>query len=140
MLKQNPNGDGVTAYLFLGSLMLGTGSLGNNFRESQQFSMVWSLSMVVPMMFMQVLIFDPHGTLARVFTWIPFTAPITTVFRLALEPEGIAWWEVVGSWLVLVASTWLALHLGARLFRVGVLMSGARPKLREILRQARLST
>ena len=42
--------------------------------------------------------------------------------------------------LVLVAATYLALHLGARLFRVGLLLTGARPKLREILRQARLRT
>ena len=44
-----------------------------------------------------------------------------------------------GSLLVLVASTWVALRIGARLFRVGLLLTGARPKLREILRQARLS-
>jgi len=37
----------------------------------------------------------------------------------------------------MVVATWLAIRLGARLFRVGLLLTGARPKLREILRQAR---
>jgi hypothetical protein len=48
--------------------------------------------------------------------------------------------EVAGAYLVLLVSTWLAIRFGARLFRVGLLMTGTRPKLREILRQARLST
>ena len=128
----------IAAYLFLGSLMLGVGSLGSTQRESQQFSSVWPLLAAVPLMLMGIWFQDPHSLPAIIMTWIPFTAPLTVLMRLSLDPSGIAWWEVVGSLLVLAASTWLALRLGARLFRVGLLLTGARPKFREILRQARL--
>ena len=37
------------------------------------------------------------------------------------------------------AATWIALRVGARLFRIGLLSTGARPSLREIVRQARLT-
>lgn len=127
------------AYLFFGSLMLGTGSLGSNQREANQWGMIWSLTVVVPMIFLEVLYREPHGSMARVLTWIPFTAPITAVFRLTVDPAGVAWWEILGAVVVLAAATWLAIRLGAHLFRVGILLTGARPKLREILRQARLS-
>ena len=41
---------------------------------------------------------------------------------------------------VLLARSWqLGLRFGARLFRVGLLSSGARPSFREIIRQARLA-
>jgi len=129
----------VAAYLFVGSLMLGTGSLGSNMRESQQMSVMWSLLTAVPLMFVMILIEEPQGTLAQILTWIPFTASTTVMLRMTLDLPGIAWWEIAGSFLVLVASTWLAIRFGARLFRVGLLLTGARPKLREILRQARLS-
>ena len=33
---------------------------------------------------------------------------------------------------------WFALRFGARLFRIGLLSAGARPSLREVMRQARL--
>jgi hypothetical protein len=56
-----------------------------------------------------------------------------------MDPGSLPWWEIAGSLLVLMASTWLAIRLGARLFRVGLLSSGARPSLREIVRQARLT-
>ncbi len=125
-------------YLFLGSLMLGMGSLGSNQRESQQLSAIWTLLAVVPMMLIGVFVQEPHHPAALVMTWIPFTAPITVLLRLSLDPAGIAWWEVAGSLVVLGVSIRLALGLGARLFRVGLLLSGARPRWREIWRQARL--
>lgn len=127
------------AYLFFGSLMLGTGSLGSNQREANQLGMIWSLTVVVPMIFLEVLYREPHGAMAQALTWIPFTAPLTAVFRLSIDPAGVAWWEIAGAVVVLAAATWLAIRLGARLFRVGILLTGARPRLREILRQARLS-
>lgn len=127
------------AYLFFGSLMLGTGSLGSNQKEANQWGMIWSLLAVVPLLFLNGLLHEPHGIIGRVLIWIPFTAPITMVVRLTLDPGGIAWWEVAGAVAVLVTGTWLAIRIGAGLFRVGILLTGARPKLRAILRQARLS-
>ena len=52
----------MLAFLFFGSLMLGTGSLGSNMREAQQLSMMWSLTAALPLMLMSVLIREPHGT------------------------------------------------------------------------------
>jgi ABC-2 type transport system permease protein len=126
------------AYLFLGSLMLGTGALGSNLKESNQMSMIWSLPSAAPLMFLGLLIQDPHSLLAKILTWIPLTAPGTVIFRTTIDPAGIAWWEIVGPLLLVLVCTWFAIRIGARLFRVGLLLTGARPKLREILRQARL--
>lgn len=129
----------ILAFLFFGGLMLGTGSLGSNMREAQQLAMIWSLTAALPMMLMAVLMKDPHGTVARVLTLVPFTAGPVVVLRASTDADLLAWWEVAAAMLVLAASTWLALRLGARLFRVGLLNSGARPSLREIIRQARLA-
>jgi ABC-2 type transport system permease protein len=129
----------LIAFLFFGSLMLGTGSLGSNMRESQQLAMVWSLTAALPMIMMGALIREPHGVLAKILTWVPFTSGPVVVMRASLEPGGLAWWEAVGPVLVLAAATWLAIRFGARLFRIGLLNAGARPSLKEIWRQARLA-
>jgi len=129
----------LIAFLFFGSLILGTGSLGSNIREAQQLAMVWSLTAAVPLMLMSVLISEPHGITAKVMTWIPFSSGSIIMLRASMDPDFLAWWEIAGSILVLIGSTWLAIKLGARLFRVGLLSSGARPSLREIIRQARLT-
>ncbi len=128
----------VMGYLFIGSLMLCTGSLGSSVAETQKLTLGWAMLAVLPLMMLVVLLEEPHGAVGQLLTWIPFSAPLTVIVRMSLDPGGIAWWEVVGALLVLVASTWLSIRFGARLFRVGLLVSGSRPSLREILRQARL--
>ena len=129
----------VIAFLFFGGLMLGTGSLGTNMREAQQLAMVWSLTAALPLMMMAVLIRDPNGTVARVMTWIPFTAGPVVILRASNDAALLAWWEVAGSLIVLILATWIGLRVGARLFRIGLLSAGARPSLKEIVRQARLA-
>jgi ABC-2 type transport system permease protein len=128
----------IVSFLFFGSLMLGTGSLGSNMREAQQLAMVWSLTAALPLMMLALIIQDPHGVAARVMTWVPFTSAAVVMLRASLDPAALAWWEIAGSFLVLVMSTRLALGLGARLFRLGLLSSGARPTFRQIMNQARL--
>ena len=129
----------IIAFLFFGGLMLGTGSLGSNMREAQQLAMVWSLTAAAPLMMLAVLIREPNGTAAKVMTWIPFTAGPVVILRASNDAALLAWWEVAGALLVLMMATWIALRVGARLFRIGLLSTGARPSLREIVRQARLS-
>lgn len=130
----------VVAFLFFGGLILGTGSLGTNMRESQQLAMVWTLTAALPLMLMAVLMRDPNGTVARVLTWVPFTAGPIVVLRASTDAASLAWWEVAGAFVVLLLSTWIGLRIGARLFRIGLLSAGARPSLREIVRQARLAS
>jgi ABC-2 type transport system permease protein len=129
----------LLAFLFFGSLMLGTGSLGSNMREAQQLAMVWSLTAALPMMMMAALLREPHGVVSRVMTILPFSAAPLIIFRASVDRAALAWWEVAAAFAVLTISTWLAIRIGARLFRIG-LLSSSRPKLREILRQARLSS
>jgi hypothetical protein len=82
---------------------------------------------------------EPHGTLSRVLTWVPFTAGPIVVLRASTDADLLRWWEILGAMSVLAVSTWLGLQLGGRLFRIGLLNAGARPRLREIIRQARLA-
>jgi ABC-2 type transport system permease protein len=127
----------ILGYLFLGSLMLATAALGANAAESQKLTMGWAMLAILPLMVLVILLDDPNGTLGQTMTWIPFTSPLTVIIRLAVDSSGIAWWEVVGSMAVLVVSTWASIRIGARLFRVGFLLTGSRPSLADLWRQAR---
>jgi ABC-2 type transport system permease protein len=127
----------ILGYLFLGSLMLATAALGANAAESQKLTMGWAMLAILPLMVLVVLLDDPHGILGQAMTWIPFTSPLTVIIRLAVDSSGIAWWEVTGSMVVLLVSTWASIRIGARLFRVGFLLTGSMPTLAELWRQAR---
>lgn len=122
-------------YFLFGSLMLGSAALGTNLRESQQLSMVWSMMNVIPMIGMILIIGEPNGIFARVLSYIPFTAPVTVVARLATGKMPL--WEVPLTLATLFAGTWLAIRLGSKLFRFGLLMYGKKPSLKETWRWLR---
>lgn len=126
----------VLGFLMLGSLMTGTGALGTNARESQQLATIWSMITIMPPAFTWMGILDsPNGTLARVLGWFPLTAPITMMLRLGTGK--VPWWDLLLSALILCAGVYLAIRLSGGLFRLGLLMYGKRPTLREVLRQLR---
>jgi ABC-2 type transport system permease protein len=124
----------ILGYLLYGSLMLGFGSLGTNFRESQQLASIWSLIASSPAFVMVALIESPQGALARVFSFLPFTAPMTMMFRYVVDPKGTPLWEMALSAALLAGTAAFALVASARLFRVGLLLYGKRPSPREIWR------
>lgn len=76
---------------------------------------------------------SPESTLAQVASYIPFTSPVVMMIRI---PYGVATWEILLSLAVLYASFTLMVFVGARIYRVGVLMYGKKPTLKEIARWA----
>lgn len=118
------------AYLLYGVLMAGLGSLGNNLRESQQFATAISLFAAIPFMFNVFFSFNPNGIVPRVLSYFPFTAPTAIILRLAFTT--IPWWDFGVTLGITLLSTLLAVWLGVRLFRVGVLLSGKKPSWREV--------
>lgn len=80
----------IVSFLFYGSLMLGTGSLGSNMRESQQLAMVWSLTAALARQ--QARRVPRRTTTTRI--WEPALAGLclvyfTQVIRQALHLYGI---------------------------------------------------
>lgn len=124
----------LLGYVLYGSLMLGFGALGTNLRESQQMASIWSFIGASPALIMIALFEAPQGTVARIFSYIPFTAPTTMMFRYVVDPKGTPVVDIVASMLLLVGSTWFAIRVSARLYRAGLLLYGKRPGIREIWR------
>lgn len=125
-------------YFFIGSLMLTTGSLGSNVRESQQYAMIWASPLVLPMTLLGSVLSEPDGRLATFLSWFPFTSPVALVLRLSLKNAHVSLWDVLGAAGVLLLCTWVSVTLGARLFRAGLLMSGSAFSFRSFLKKTSL--
>ncbi len=126
----------VGGFLMVGSLMTGTGALGTNARETQQYSAIWTLCLVLPPAMTWMLILDePNTWMARALGWFPLTGPITMMIRLGTGK--VPAWDALVALLCLAAGVYLAIRASAALFRLGLLMYGKRPTLSEIARQLR---
>lgn len=92
--------------------------------------------LIVPMVMISTMIMNPASPLVVGLSFFPLTAPIVMLVRILVSAP--AWWEVAAS----VAAILLAIagvgFLGAKIFRVGILMTGKRPTIGEVLRWARL--
>lgn len=115
----------VLGFGLYASIMAGVGAMGTSWRESQQTAGLVVLPLTVPLMFLVALLQSPNGTLARVLSLFPPTAPIAMMLRVAAG--GASNGEVVLSALLLVLSIWGVVLLSARLFRLSLLLTGQRP-------------
>jgi len=120
-------------YLFYSALLVGVGSVFNSLKEAQNLMQPLVLVLMVPLLAMIPISQDPNGTLARVLSWIPPFTPFVMMNRAAGPP---ATWEYVGTTILLIASVGLATLMAAKVFRIGILMTGKPPKITEIVRWA----
>lgn len=125
----------LLGYFFYAALYAAIGAMVSSEQEAQQAQTPVILLLIVPMMCMQLITNDPRGTAAEVLTLIPFSAPILMPMRYVLD--GATATSVAISLVLLALSTWLAAWLAARIYRVGILMYGKRPSLRELGRWIR---
>ncbi|MBM4046867.1 MAG: ABC transporter permease [Planctomycetes bacterium] len=123
-------------YLLVASLMAAIGSGFNNLKETQGALTPIMMVFVLPMVFWPLLAQQPNGALATIASFIPPLTPMIMMLRLAASPK-VPTAQIIGSILVLAASVPLAIWAAAKIFRVGVLMYGKPPSLRELLRWLR---
>ena len=127
----------LTGYLVFAVTMAGIGAATASTKEASQISMIVTLPSIVPVMFLGILLENPDGGVSQLLSFIPFTAPVTMMVRLAASDVPL--WEVVASLAVLLLTGVALLWISARVFRAGLLMYGQRMSLRGVfaaLRQA----
>ena len=83
------------AYLLLGYLLVAAfyatvGSITTSFKEGQQLAVYVVLPSVVPLMAAAFIQGDPDGLLAVGLSWVPITAPVAGLMRVAAGSAGRA--------------------------------------------------
>lgn len=125
----------ILGYLFFAALMAGLGSIGRTAREGQSWSTIFTVPAVIPIWFGALITTNPYGLLSRVLTLFPLTAPITGMMRV--PANAIPVWELILSLGILLVSVVIAIWASAKIFRVGTLMHGKRPSIRDLVRYLR---
>jgi ABC-2 type transport system permease protein len=125
----------VLGFLVYAVIIGSVGALGTSMQESQQLSGVFSIIAAVPIFFAGVVLSNPDATLARVFSYVPLTAP--TMMLLRIPQGGVPTVDIVISIAGLLVTGAVVLWAGDRVFRLGLLMYGQRPGLKRVLRTLR---
>lgn len=125
----------LLGYTFYASLFAAVGAMVSSTEEAQQAAQPVMMMLVFSIIFVQPVMTNPTGRLAEVMSWLPFSSPIIMPMRMSATQVPTS--EILGSLaavaLACVASIWVS----ARIYRVGLLMYGKRPSLRELMRWIR---
>jgi ABC-2 type transport system permease protein len=119
-------------FIFYSSLFAAVGSSVNSESEARQAASPLMIMIISTAVFIQPVLLNPTGTTARVLSLVPFSSPIIMPIRMAVI--GIAPLELAASLGFLAIGCLLALWLASRIYRIGLLMYGKRPTIKEMAR------
>jgi ABC-2 type transport system permease protein len=126
----------LLGFLLIASLMVAVGSACNTLKEAQNLLSPVMVVLILPIMLVMMVARDPNGSLATTLSFVPPFTPFFMMMRVSSVPPPPAW-QVAVSVLILAVATYLAVRLAARVFRVGILLYGKPPSLRELFRWMR---
>ncbi len=122
----------ITGYLFYATIFSAIGSIVTDESESQQFQVIFNIVNVIPMMMYFVFIAQPNWWVVRLISFIPLFSHSVMALRMVAAP--IPWWEITLVALTSLSFAIIGIIFAARIFRIGILMTGKRPSLKEVWR------
>jgi len=122
----------LLGFIFYSSLYAAVGSSVNSESEARQAATPLLVMIVSTGVFIQPVLLNPTGTTARVLSLVPISSPIIMPIRMAVT--GVPAIELAASLGFLAIGCVVALWLASRIYRVGLLMYGKRPTMKEMAR------
>jgi ABC-2 type transport system permease protein len=121
----------IGGYLLYAAIFAAIGSAINQQEDSNQFIAPVMVFMVFALYAGIYSMDNPDGPLAFWCSMIPFTSPVVMMVRL---PYDVPLWELLVSVAVLFVTAMGITWLSAKIYRVGILMYGKKPSLKEMLK------
>ncbi|MBQ3188445.1 MAG: ABC transporter permease [Bacteroidaceae bacterium] len=121
----------VGGFLLYAAMFAAIGSAVDNAQDAQQLQLPITLPIILALLIMLSVINDPVSDIAFWFSMIPLTSPIVMMARV---PYDIPTWEIVVSLVLLYATFIAVVWLASKIYRVGILMHGKKPGIKELWR------
>ena len=123
-------------YMLYASFFAAIGAAINSQEDSSQFMMPVMIIMIFSLYAAIGSMENTDGPLAFWASLFPLTSPIVMMVRL---PFGVPLWQELLSIVLLFATATLFVWFSARIYRVGILMYGKKPTIKELLKWMRYS-
>ncbi|MDD3788957.1 MAG: ABC transporter permease [Petrimonas sp.] len=123
----------IGGFVLYASIFAVIGASVDNEQDVQQFMMPVTILLLFAFYAGFYSVQNPDGPLAYWCSFIPFTSPIVMMVRI---PFGIPFWQELLSVALLYGTFILISYLAAKIYRVGILMYGKKPTLKEIIKWA----
>ena len=117
--------------LFTGTLVA-IGAIMPTAKEAGQWFGIAMIAMFIPFYIIQLILSDPEQYVVAVFTYFPFTAPVTAMLRNAFGTLSAMEATIVVATLLILGA--LIIRLAVRMFRYGAMEYSDRLSLKRIFK------
>ncbi|MDR1602157.1 MAG: ABC transporter permease [Tannerella sp.] len=121
----------IGGYLLYASVFAAIASAVNSPEDTQQFMVPITILLGFALYVGIYSSENPDGAMAFWCSLIPFTSPVVMIMRIPFE---VPIWQKLLSITLLFAAAIGLVYFAARIYRVGILMYGKKPHLKEILK------
>ena len=118
----------VGGYLLYASFFAATGASINEQEDASQFVVPVTMITLFGLYAAMYSVGNTDGPLAFWTSLFPLTSPIVMMVRI---PFGVPLWQEILSVVLLYATAFLMIWLGGKIYRVGILMYGKKPTMKE---------
>ena len=119
----------IGGFLLYASLFAAAGSAVDNAQDGQQFSTIILLPIIFALIIMMQVFNNPNAEVLKWCSMIPFTSPIVMMARI---PYGVENWELIVSFIILIATFIATTWIAARIYRIGILTHGKKPSWKDL--------
>jgi len=122
-------------YFFYASLFAAIGSAVDTEQDAAQLQLPITLPIILTITTMPQIMGQPDSTFSIFMSLFPFSSPITMITRVAAT--SVPLWQIAASVIILLTSTVGAIWFAAKIYRVGILMTGKKPTFKDLLKWAK---
>ena len=125
----------IVGFFMYSTLYAVVGAICSSEEEAQQTGGPLTMLIVVPFILMFQLFRIPDSTVSVLLSHIPFFSPILMFMRINVLMPPL--WEILLNILLMCVTVLLVTLVSGKIYRVGILMYGKRPTLRQLWQWAR---
>jgi len=122
----------ILGYGLYAALFAAVGAMVSSQEDANQAAQPVVMLLVFSIIFAQPVMMNPTSRLAEIASWIPFSAPV--IMPIRMSSISIPWYELAATITGVAVTMAICVWLSARIYRVGLLMYGKRPSMRELAR------
>ncbi|WP_313376318.1 ABC transporter permease [Chishuiella sp.] len=121
----------ILGYLFYSSIFAAIGSAVDNDTDTQQFTYFPLIPMMIGLYGSMTTFQNPDGPVAFWLSMIPLTSPISMITRI---PFDVPMWQLALSLIILLFSAIFMVYVAAKIYRIGILIYGKKPTIKEMIK------
>ncbi len=126
----------ILAFFLYSSAYAAMGAASEDEQHLGQMAWPLLIFLMVPFVMIGTLTSNPDSRISVILSIFPMTSPIVMLIRILVSEPPV--WQIALCLGLLVAAVAGMALLAAKIFRVGILMTGKRPRLKEVIKWVRV--